>query len=285
MKTERTELEVSREVGQIEKAAVRAVRERPDYVRYVRDYFAWVRENDLGPAEGETLKRYIRSLEGRYTGGSFQPILAALKNGLRGAARSLLSAQEAAIVSEALRSVKAPRRVNNAVRRDFLLSPREEKKVLDEMTDRDGLLFQFLMKTGARISEALNIRLSEAKTDGEMVELPIRGKGGKLRTLRVASELFERIRGVYRGEAWLFETEAGKPVHRSYAYRRISKAVREAAGKKFSPHGCRHTFATRVIEKTGKIKAVSDYLGHSSTAITLDLYTHEGLTDAELAGL
>ncbi len=44
-----------------------------------------------------------------------------------------------------------------------------------------------------------------------------------------------------------------------------------------SAHKLRHSFATIKIAKTGKIKAVSEYLGHSSTSITLDMYVHEEL--------
>lgn len=266
----------------VEKAAVRAVRGRDDYRRYVRDYFTWTREKGLAPAETDTLRRYVRGLAGKYNGGSFSPILAAIKNGLRGAARSLLSAVEAAAVAEALRAVKAPRKATNAIQRNFLLSPAEEKAVLAIMTKRDGLLFRFLLKTGARVSEALGIRLADVKASPDGVEMPVMGKGGKMRTLRLCAPLYAEIREGFPGETFLFETREGKSLHRAYVFRRVSDAVKKACGKKFSPHGCRHTFATRAIEKTGKLKAVADYLGHSSTAITLDLYTHEELTAEEL---
>ncbi len=40
------------------------------------------------------------------------------------------------------------------------------------------------------------------------------------------------------------------------------------------PHALRHTFATRCFEAGIEAKAVQKYLGHSSVAITLDIYTH-----------
>jgi len=42
----------------------------------------------------------------------------------------------------------------------------------------------------------------------------------------------------------------------------------------FHPHTLRHTFATRCFEAGIDAKTVQNYLGHSSVAITLDLYTH-----------
>ena len=40
------------------------------------------------------------------------------------------------------------------------------------------------------------------------------------------------------------------------------------------PHVLRHTFATRCFEVGIEAKTVQKYLGHSSVAITLDIYTH-----------
>ena len=39
-------------------------------------------------------------------------------------------------------------------------------------------------------------------------------------------------------------------------------------------HMCRHSFATRCLEKGVDIKTLSEILGHSSVKITLDRYTH-----------
>lgn len=44
--------------------------------------------------------------------------------------------------------------------------------------------------------------------------------------------------------------------------------------KHFYPHALRHTFATRCFESGIGAKTVQTWLGHSSVAITLDLYTH-----------
>lgn len=42
----------------------------------------------------------------------------------------------------------------------------------------------------------------------------------------------------------------------------------------FTPHCIRHTFATRAFESGMKPKVVQEILGHSSLAMTMDLYTH-----------
>ena len=43
---------------------------------------------------------------------------------------------------------------------------------------------------------------------------------------------------------------------------------------KFTTHSFRHTFATRMLEQGVPQKVVADWLGHSSTRITGDLYSH-----------
>ena len=266
----------------LEAAGLAAVKGSAIYERSARAYFAFARRADLPAAEPETLRAWAASLEEHYAATSLVPMLAGVKKALRGAARELASAKDAAAFSEALRAVKAPKKANKAVRRAFILSSAEEADVLGTMSARDAALFRFLMGTGARISEALGIRLEKCKTEGEMVLCPVLGKGGKARELRVPGELFELVRDVYAGRTWLFETSGGKALRRGYAWERITRVVVKVTGKNFSPHCARHTFATRALEQTGKIKAVSEYLGHASAAITLDMYTHEELTDEEL---
>jgi integrase len=267
----------------LEAASLAAVKGSAIYERSAREYFAFASARGLSAGEPDTVRAWLEDLKGRYAGSSLIPFLAGVKKALRGAALKLATAQEAAAFSEALRTIKSPKKATKAVRRAFILSPAEETAVLEAMTPRDAALFRFLMGTGARISEALGIRLEQCKAEGEMVLCPVLGKGGKTRELRVSRELFELVREAFDGRIWFFESSGGKPLYRDYAFRRITKAVLRTTGKNFSPHCARHTFATRALERTGKIKAVSEYLGHASAAITLDMYTHEQLTDEELA--
>ena len=58
-------------------------------------------------------------------------------------------------------------------------------------------------------------------------------------------------------------------------------SITEQEGKKtinnFCPHMARHTYTTLAYSAGADIKAVSEILGHASTSVTLDTYTH--LTD------
>jgi integrase/recombinase XerD len=272
----------SRELTRLENESLYAVHGRLAYQRYVRNYFEWVRGEGKDPTDAETLRCYIKVLTHLYTGGSFSPILAAIKTGVRKGASVCYGAQRAAVISEALRGVKAPRRSTPAIKRDYLLSSSEEKTMLSAMSERDRLILQFLLMTGARISEALQIRIHTCREEGRTVYCPVMGKGGKARELRITRELYQGIRDVFKGRDFLFETSKGKPIDRCYVSHRIHDAAERSLSRRFSPHGARHTFATRMIQSTRKIQAVSEYLGHSSTAITLSMYTHESLSDSDL---
>jgi integrase len=268
--------------GAIRDAGMKAVAGSPDYARAFSSYVSFAAGSGLRCADPETVRLWAEGLKERYAPASVVPMLAGVKKALRAAALAFATAREAAAFSEALRAVKAPKKNTNAVRRSFLLTASEEQAVLAAMSARDASLFRFLVATGCRISEALGVKRERSRSDGSMVIVPVLGKGNKARDVRISANLYAEIVAAYSGETWLFETESGRAVDRVYAYRRISEAVLKVTGKRFSPHCLRHTFASRMLEKTGKLKAVSSYLGHASAAITLDMYTHEDLSDAEL---
>jgi len=110
-----------------------------------------------------------------------------------------------------------------------------------------------------------------------MVRLTIIGKGNKERKVDIEKSLFEAIRAMFRGETWLFQTKGGKPYRTTYVSYEIIKAGKRILGRRISAHSMRHSFATLAIRDGASIKAVSKYLGHSSTAITMDMYVHESL--------
>lgn len=76
----------------------------------------------------------------------------------------------------------------------------------------------------------------------------------------------------------IMTTPAGSAVNRNtfnvYAWRPAVQAAGLASGKGNGTHALRHHFASVLLHAGVSIKAVSEYLGHSSPVITLQIYAH-----------
>jgi integrase/recombinase XerD len=81
---------------------------------------------------------------------------------------------------------------------------------------------------------------------------------------------------------YLFTHRRGKPYCRQTLYKWINQVFYEALHIEVSPHTRRHFFATeKIVREKKDIKGVSLYLGHSTTAVTMDMYVQSKLTPEE----
>ena len=81
------------------------------------------------------------------------------------------------------------------------------------------------------------------------------------------------------GEAWqddnlVFCNEDGSALHPSRFTRRFVTACERAGVPKIRLHDLRHTWATLALQAGIHPKVVSERLGHATTGITLDIYSH-----------
>jgi integrase len=92
---------------------------------------------------------------------------------------------------------------------------------------------------------------------------------------------------LWAGEGdFVFTDELGRPVHPSALSRLFATYVRRAVLPVIRLHDLRHTYATVALGAGVHPKIVSERLGHATTAVTLDLYSHVTPTiDAEAAAL
>lgn len=173
--------------------------------------------------------------------------------------------------------------IDQTVSEDKCLTEAQVKDMMNAATDKTRLIIQFLFKTACRVSEMIGIRLSDCVIKGDSVEIRLIGKGRKIRKVIIPLSLFDSIRAVYRGETWLFESKSGKPLNRNNVGVQIKKVGRRIGLPQVHPHMLRHTRATdMIINKGCSTKAASLYLGHSSTAITLDMYVKDRVNIEEL---
>lgn len=169
----------------------------------------------------------------------------------------------------------------NVIPADKVISKLDFETLRLQSPEDIALIMEFLWFTGCRISEALNIKLSDCVQKDDKYIISIIGKGNKARRIRLSTELFNKIIICFQGEVYLFEKD-GKMLSRNNICNKIKRLSKRYINKVITPHCFRHSFATHMIQRTGKIKGVSEYIGHASTAITMDMYNHEVLNDDDL---
>lgn len=165
---------------------------------------------------------------------------------------------------------------------------------------RDRLILELLFSTGLRVSELKNLNVADINL--ERGEIPVRGKGGKVRVVFLsdsASDILDRyLKTLGESEPLIVNKIGGSPSRRSVSpshggggaeadrltVRSIERVVTKyakAAGitKHVSPHTLRHTFATDLLINGADLRSVQSLLGHSNLSTT-QIYTH--VTDQHL---
>ena len=83
-----------------------------------------------------------------------------------------------------------------------------------------------------------------------------------------------RVGEAYQDHGFVFTNDLGEPLHPNALLRRFRRLASAACVPVIRIHDMRHTSATLALENGEHPKVVSERLGHSNIAITLDLYSH-----------
>jgi integrase/recombinase XerD len=147
---------------------------------------------------------------------------------------------------------------------------------------RDKAALELMYATGMRVSELVNLKVSDVHLDVGFVRCI--GKGQKERIIPVGRKAKEalqkylaraRPKFLKKGESSaLFLTRLGKPMSRQSFWMVIKRYVREARIKKrVTPHTLRHSFATHLLQRGADLRVVQELLGHANISTT-QIYTH-----------
>jgi integrase/recombinase XerD len=155
-------------------------------------------------------------------------------------------------------------------------------KVSEPLGHRDRTMLEVLYATGVRVSELINLKLSQINLNQGV--LRIDGKGDRERLIPLGDEAQDWIREFSEGPRseillerqteFLFPTRRGDRMTRQ-AFWHIIKLYAKKAGivKKLSPHTVRHAFATHLLNNGADLRVVQLLLGHSDVSTT-QIYTH-----------
>lgn len=136
-----------------------------------------------------------------------------------------------------------------------------------------GHITLFILNTGLRSNEVYNLKWTDF-FDGEKPYVRIRKSKTEngIRKVPLNTEALNIIRSQPVLQPYIFRSETGCRLCATQM-KRHNKLVRETLGlEHFHNHICRHTFATRALEKGMDVKALSKILGHSSVAFTMQRY-------------
>lgn len=148
---------------------------------------------------------------------------------------------------------------------------------------RNRAMLETLYSSGLRVSELLDLRISNLYEDAGF--LKIAGKGEKERLVPIGRDALKHIRLYREGirchlnikkghEDLLFLNRRGAKMTRVMVFTIIKDLVAKAGIQKtVSPHTFRHSFATHLIEGGADLRAVQEMLGHESITTT-EIYTH-----------
>jgi integrase/recombinase XerD len=148
---------------------------------------------------------------------------------------------------------------------------------------RNKAIFETMYSCGLRVSELVNLRISNLYLDVGFIK--VIGKGDKQRLVPIGSSAIRHI-NIYKQnirnkqsialgqEDILFLNRRGSGLTRVMIFLVLKQLVSKAGiNKVVSPHTFRHSFATHLVEGGADLRAVQEMLGHESITTT-EIYTH-----------
>ncbi|QTJ38951.1 site-specific tyrosine recombinase XerD [Dolosigranulum pigrum] len=149
---------------------------------------------------------------------------------------------------------------------------------------RDRTILELMYATGLRISELVNLKLSDMHLTMGFIQTM--GKGEKERIIplgEIASQWLDHYldgarvylqdQSVETSE-YVFLNSRGKGLSRQGVWKKVKQLALEAGiDQNVTPHTLRHSFATHLLENGADLRMVQELLGHADISTT-QIYTH-----------
>ena len=147
---------------------------------------------------------------------------------------------------------------------------------------RNRAIIEVQFSCGLRVSELVNLKLSDLYLDEEYVR--VMGKGSKERLVPISKRAIQEIAFWFDDrchmqikpgeEDYVFLNRRGAHLTRTMILIMIKRqAVEAGIQKTISPHTLRHSFATALLEGGADLRIIQALLGHENIGTT-EIYTH-----------
>jgi integrase len=162
-------------------------------------------------------------------------------------------------------------------------------------TPDHATFFLMALRTGLRLGELLGVQWGDLNLAGRYVEVRHNLVGGRVTStkntnrrrvdlsLKLTEALQEHrtamkaasLKAGRRLPAWVFTNRDGEPLDGDNVRHRVFYPLLETAKlRRIRFHDLRHTFASLLIQNGEPLTYVRDQMGHSSIAVTVDIYGH-----------
>jgi len=251
---------------------------------YSRDlllFFQFLEERELllVKVSQDNLREYVSTLGTGLSARSVARNISAIKTFFR------FLVSEGKIKSSPARLLETPR---ISRRLPGPLSQQEVERLLSQPDpnspkgQRDHAMFEILYATGLRVSELVNLKISNINLEAGYIRTV--GKGSKERIVPIGDKAIEAVKEYLsigrfqvikgRNSPYIFLNSRGHPMTRQGFWKIIKKYGKEAGIKqKVTPHSIRHSFATHLLEAGADLRSVQVMLGHTDISTT-QIYTH-----------
>ena len=144
---------------------------------------------------------------------------------------------------------------------------------------RDQLILELLYSSALRVSELAGLNLDDLdRHDGT---LRVLGKGRKARVVPVGQPVWTALRAYLvprsivaaDGETALLINRRGQRLTVRSIQIRVQTLGKARLGQALHPHTLRHSAASHLLQSSGDLRAVQEYLGHAGIGTTA-IYTH-----------
>ena len=146
-----------------------------------------------------------------------------------------------------------------------------------DIETRDKAMIEMLYATGMRISELINLKITDINIERSV--LKVLGKGSKERLIPFGEKASDSLSYYLKKRKKslakeVFISNRGKKMTRTGFWQRIKIYLsREGLQDSISPHTLRHAFATHLLNRGADLRSVQLLLGHSDLSTT-QIYTH-----------
>lgn len=250
------------------------------YLRDVRQFLNYLSLDDL-PAEQvsqRTIEQYVRHLTSQ--GKSLATITRSVASLKSFYTYLLISGFVTSNPAKSIAPIKAERKLPQILTSKEVDLFLEQPECSDAKGYRDKAMLELLYATGIRVSELINLDLSNLNLAASVIRCESRGKERLIplypSAVRALTEYVEKVRPQLveqPDETALFVNLNGRRMSRQ-GFWKIIKYYQEKAGihKEITPHTLRHSFAAHLLENGADLRSIQEMLGHADISST-QIYT------------